>query len=63
MTKRFNTPSGHIEVDDETYDGNPFITIKDTEGTATVHLDNYQTYQLAMALLSTIEVDDTRGSK
>lgn len=65
--RTFKTGNGTIHVDDETFDGNPVIVVEDfttnEPTTASIHLDNYQTYQLAMTLLRTLEVDDTRGSK
>lgn len=64
--KSFNTPSGQITVD--WWDGKPVISVKDNGDAATdevsssIHLDNHQTYELAMELLKNIDVYDTRGS-
>jgi len=42
-------------------DGN--ILPKDNQTTYHYELDNYQAYQLALSILSTIDVRDTRGSR
>lgn len=66
---KYKTPNGYVEVDWNTYNGNPLITVHDEgdsgtdETTVSLVLDNYQTYKLALDLLSGIEVDDNRGSK
>jgi hypothetical protein len=63
--KTFKTPNGTISVDPETHNGNPLIWIDnvDDDKSASIMLDNHQAYQLAMTLLASIDVVDTRGGR
>lgn len=67
MPVTFKTSSGEITLGYMVYDGNPIISVTDygdagTDiSTASIHLDNYQAYKLAMELLKGLEVVDKRG--
>lgn len=56
-------PDGIITLDDDHTDGGISISIADAMGESTVRIDNYQGYILAMKILRTLDVVDTRGSK
>ena len=66
--KTYKTSTGSISIDFETYDGNPVISVIDNGDAATdekevsLHLDNYQAYELAISILRGVDVIDTRGS-
>ena len=70
--KRFEFSGGELTVDNESTAEDFSITVQtylDDEcqwnyelPSVVVGLDNYQAYELAMAILAHIVVDDTRGS-
>ncbi|QDP58670.1 MAG: hypothetical protein Tp125SUR00d2C35697761_5 [Prokaryotic dsDNA virus sp.] len=65
--KTFETTTGELTVDFETFDGAPLFTVihngdvEVKESESCVRLSNHQAYQLALHVLTNIEVQDSRG--